>query len=134
MSIRGKAFIVGSYEHPDRVIPDRSTAQVHAEVAAGALKDAGLTLQDIDGFFCVGGAGGMLPIAMADYLGLTNLRFVDGTAVGGSSPVFHVGHAAAAIAMGRCSIALITLANRPRSEPMPRGLGTSPEASFELVY
>ena len=134
MSIRGKAFIVGSYEHPERVIPDKSTAQIHAEVSAGALKDAGLKLQDVDGFFCVGGPGGMLPIAMADYLGLTNLRFVDGTAVGGSSPVFHVGHAAAAIAQGRCNIALITLANRARSEAMPRGLGTNPEASFEMVY
>jgi len=134
MSIRGKAYIVGSYEHPDRVIPDKSTAQVHAEVAAGALADAGLTLNDVDGFLCVGGAGGMLPVAMADYLGLTNLRFVDGTAVGGSSPVYHVGHAAMAIAMGHCSVALISLANRPRSEAMPRGLGTSPEASFELVY
>jgi acetyl-CoA C-acetyltransferase len=134
MSIRGKAFIVGMYEHPDRVIPDRSTSQIHAEVAAGALKDAGLTLNDIDGFFAVGGAGGMLPVLLADYLGLTNLRYVDGTAVGGSSPVYHVGHAAAAIAMGRCNIALITLANRARSEALPRGLGASPEASFEMVY
>src|SRR5260370_6738413 len=97
MSIKGKAFIVGAYEHPDRIIPDRSVAQIHAENTAGALADAGLKLSDIDGLFIVGGAG-MLPVAMADYLGLNNLRYMDGTAVGGSSPVYHIGHAAAAIA------------------------------------
>jgi acetyl-CoA C-acetyltransferase len=133
VGIKGKAFIVGAYEHPDRVIPDRSVAQIHAENTAGVLADAGLKISDIDGFFCVGGAG-MVPVAMADYLGLTNLSYVDGTAVGGSSPVYHIGHAAAAIAMGKCNIALITLANRPRSESSPRSLTPSPEAAFELVF
>jgi acetyl-CoA C-acetyltransferase len=133
MSIKGKAYIVGAFEHPDRVIPDRSVAQIHAENTLGVLKDAGLQLSDIDGLFVVGG-GGMLPVSMADYLGLTNLRYLDGTAVGGSSPVYHVGHAAAAIAEGHCRVALITLANRPRSEAQPRSLNTSPETSFELVY
>ena len=133
MSINGKAYIVGAFEHPDRVIPDRSVAQIHAENTAGVLADAGLRLQDIDGLFCVGGAG-MLPVVMADYLGLNNLRYLDGTAVGGSSPVYHIGHAAAAIAMGKCNVALVTLANRPRSESAPRSLGSSPEGSFELVY
>jgi acetyl-CoA C-acetyltransferase len=133
MSIRGKSFIVGAYEHPLRVIPDKSVAQIHAEVCAGALKDAGLTLNDIDGLAVVGGSG-MLPVAMADYLGLNNLRYLDGTAVGGSSPVYHIGHAAMAIAQGRCKAVLVSLANRPRSESAPRSMGTSPEASFELVF
>src|SRR5215469_4141692 len=121
MSIKGKAYIVGAFEHPDRVIPDRSVAQIHAENTAGVLADAGLKLSDIDGLFVVGG-GGMLPISTADYLGLTNLKFVDGTAVGGSSPVYHIGHAAAAIAEGKCSVALVTLANRPRSEAAVRSV------------
>jgi acetyl-CoA C-acetyltransferase len=133
MSIKGKAFIVGAFEHPDRIIPDRSVAQIHAENTAGALADAGLKLSDIDGFFCTGGAG-MVGVAMADYLGLTNVSYLDSTMVGGSSPVYQVGHAAAAIAMGKCSIALVTLANRPRSEVAPRSVNTSPETSFELVY
>ena len=41
MTIRGKAHIAGAYEHPDRKIPDKSVAQVHAEVALGAVADAG---------------------------------------------------------------------------------------------
>jgi len=134
MSIRGKAYIVGAFEHPDRAIPDRSTAQVHAEIVSGVLKDAGLQLSDIDGLFIVGGASGMLPVAMADYLGLNNLRYMDGTAVGGSSPVYHIGHAAAAVAEGKCNIALVSLANRPRSETGPRQATPSPESSFEVVF
>jgi acetyl-CoA C-acetyltransferase len=133
MSIQGKAFVVGAYEHPDRIIPDRSVAQIHAENTAGVLADAGLKLSDIDGFFCTGGAG-MVGVAMADYLGLTNVSYLDSTAVGGSSPVYQVGHAAAAIAVGKCNVALVTLANRPRSEQAPRSVNTSPETSFELVY
>jgi acetyl-CoA C-acetyltransferase len=133
MSIKGKAYVVGAFEHPDRVIPDRSIAQIHAENTSGVLADAGLRLSDIDGLFVVGG-GGMLPISTADYLGLTNLKFVDGTAVGGSSPVYHIGHAAAAIAEGKCSVALVTLANRSRSEAQVRSVSQAPESSFELVY
>ena len=133
MSIKGKAYVVGAFEHPDRVIPDRSVAQIHGENTAGVLADAGLRLSDVDGLFVVGG-GGMLPISTADYLGLTNLKYVDGTAVGGSSPVYHIGHAAAAIAEGKCNVALVTLANRPRSEAAARSVNQSPEASFELVF
>ena len=52
MSIKGKAYIVGAYEHPTRKAPDKSVAQLHAEVAKGALEDAGLTKDDVDGYFC----------------------------------------------------------------------------------
>ena len=38
LSIKGKAYIAGIYEHPTRHAPDKSTAQLHAEVAKGALK------------------------------------------------------------------------------------------------
>jgi acetyl-CoA C-acetyltransferase len=98
MSIRGQAHIAGPYEHPDRKIPDKSVAQVHAEVAVGALKDAGLTTTDVDAYFCAADAPGFGPISMAEYLGLKNLRYVDSTETGGASYLTHVGHAAAAMA------------------------------------
>jgi acetyl-CoA C-acetyltransferase len=133
MSIKGKAFIVGAYEHPDRVIPDKSVSQIQAEVAIGALKDAGLSLSDVDGYFYTGqlNLGGT---ATSDYLGLTNLKCLDTTMTGGSSPMFQIGHAAAAIALGKCSIALVTLAARPRSERASRAQGQNPESAFEQVY
>ena len=49
MSIKGKAYIAGAYEHPTRLARDKSLAQLHAEVAKGALEDAGLTKADVDG-------------------------------------------------------------------------------------
>jgi len=135
VTIRGKAHIAGAYEHPDRKIPDKSVAQVHAEVALGALADAGLTLDDVDAYFCAADAPGFGPISMADYLGLKHLSYLDSTETGGSSYLVHVGHAAAAIAAGKCRVALITLAGLPRSRPMPRAAqATAPEAGFESVF
>jgi acetyl-CoA C-acetyltransferase len=130
VSIRNKAYISGAYEHPTRLAPDKSTPQLHAECAAGALADAGLSLQDVDGYFCAGDAPGFGGMSMVDYMGL-KVRHVDSTETGGSSYILHVGHAAQAIAAGKCSVALITLAGRPRSEPFGRQLGNAPEAPFE---
>ncbi len=140
MSIKGKAYIAGIYEHPTRKATDKSLAQLHAEVAKGALDDAGLTVDDVDAYFCAGDAPGLGPLSMADYMGLRNLRHVDSTDVGGSSYVLHVGHAAEAIAAGKCKVALITLAGRPRSEGMatgtaPRNYGSgAPDVQFEFPY
>jgi acetyl-CoA C-acetyltransferase len=136
MTIRGKARIAGAYEHPDRKIPDKSVAQVHAEVALGALADAGLTMSDVDAYFCSGDAPGFGPISMADYLGLKRLRYMDSTETGGSSYLVHVGHAAAAIAAGKCRVALITLAGLPRSQRTARASAapSAPEAAFEQPF
>jgi acetyl-CoA C-acetyltransferase len=136
MTIRGKARIAGAYEHPDRKIPGKSVAQVHAEVALGALADAGLTMSDVDAYFCSGDAPGFGPISMADYLGLNRLRYMDSTETGGSSYLVHVGHAAAAIAAGKCRVALITLAGLPRSQRTARASAapSAPEAAFEQPF
>jgi acetyl-CoA C-acetyltransferase len=138
MSIKGKVCIAGIYEHPTRHAPDKSVAQLHAEVAAGALADAGIKKADIDGYFCAGDAPGLGGLSMIDYLGL-KVRHVDSTETGGSSYLVHVAHAAEAIATGRCSVALITLAGRPRSEGssgvQPRSYGAAaPDAAFEYPY
>ncbi len=114
MSLNGKACIVGAYEHPTRMAENLSVMRLHADVAAGALADAGLTKDDIDGYFCAGDAPGLGTATVAEYLGL-RLRHVDSTECGGSAPILHVAHAAEAIAAGRCNIALITLAGRPRA-------------------
>ncbi len=139
MGIRGAACIAGIYEHPTRHAPDKSLAQLHAEVAKGALADAGLSKDDIDGYFCAGDAPGMGPISMCDYLGLKP-RHVDSTEIGGSSYLLHVSHAAQAIALGKCDVALVTLAGKPRSEGMatgtaPRVVAPSvPDGPFEQPY
>ena len=125
MSLKGAAYIAGAFEHPTRKAPDKSVALLHAECALGALQDAGLTKQDVDGYFCAGDAPGMGPLSMVDYMNL-RVRHVDATDIGGSSYLMLVAHAAEAIAAGRCNVALITLAGRPRSEG--QATGTAPRA------
>jgi acetyl-CoA C-acetyltransferase len=139
MSIRGKAYIAGIYEHPRRDIPDRTLTQIHAELALGACADAGISLHDVDAVFTDSTVPGMGSLSLVEYLGLKT-TYLDNTETGGSSYVGHVGHAAAAIAAGKCSIALCTLAGKPRnpSRGGMRGGGGGgdgpPEGSFEQLW
>ena len=139
MSIRGKAYIAGIYEHPRRDIPDRTLAQIHAELALGACADAGISLSDVDAVFTDSTVPGFGSLSLIEYLGL-KVSYVDNTETGGSSYLSHVGHAAAAIAAGKCSIALCTLAGKPRN-PGRGGFGGRggggdgpPEAAFEGMW
>jgi len=138
MTIKGKAYIAGAFEHPTRKATDKSVAQLHAECAKGALEDAGLTKDDVDGYFCAGDAPGANAFSLANYMGL-RLKHYDTTDSGGSSYLVHVGHAAEAIAAGKCNVALITLAGRPRSEGSSgtqvriRGVDL-PDAPYEIPY
>jgi acetyl-CoA C-acetyltransferase len=131
MSIRGKAFIVGAYEHPGRSLPDKTIPQIHAEIAVGALKDAGLSLKDVDGFFSDAAGMGMGVVSLAEYMGL-NLSYMDSTESGGSSYLCHVGHAASAIAEGKCHVALVSLAGKGRGGP--GRYSEAPELGFEAPY
>jgi acetyl-CoA C-acetyltransferase len=131
------ACIVGAFEHPTRKAPDKTVAQLHAECAAGALADAGLAKRDIDAYFCSGDAPGMGPTSMIDYLNL-RVRHTESTDLGGCSYLALVAHARDAIAAGRCNVALITLAGRPRSEgssgTAPRTRPGTPEAPWEAPF
>jgi acetyl-CoA C-acetyltransferase len=129
--LRGAAHIVGAFEHPGRKLPDMSVVQLQTEVALGAVGDAGLSLSDVDGLFTGRDAPGVGGLSLAEHLGLS-LSYMDSTESGGASPLYHVGHAAAAIAMGKCSVALITLAGKARSGPM--GGTPPPEDPFETVF
>ena len=66
-------FVVGAFEHPTRLATDKSVAELHAEVAIGALSDAGISKNEIDGYFCASDAPGIGPLSMIEYMGL-NVR------------------------------------------------------------
>ena len=139
MSSKSNACIAGIYEHPLRVAPNHTVAQLHAEVARGALLDAGLSLNDVDGYFCAGDAPGMGPVSMVDYLGLKKVSYLDSSDIGGASYLAHVSHAARAIAQGQCKVALITLAGRPKSEgssgtQVRSQYASAPDFAFEKPY
>src|SRR4029077_2547328 len=140
MSIKDKSYIIGVYEHPTRLATDKTIPQLHAESAKGAVEDAGISKADIDGYSCAAGdTPGLGALSMIDYLGL-KLKHWDSTDTGGSSYLLQVGHAAEAIAAGKCSIALITLAGRPRTEGVATGTAPraataqSAETAFENPY
>src|SRR5690606_35786710 len=84
MSIKNKAYVVGAFEHPTRYAPDKSTVQLHAECAIGALKDAGLELKDVDGYFGARDIPGTNATWLVDYLNL-KLTHIDATDTGGCS-------------------------------------------------
>ena len=130
------AYIVGAFEHPTRKAEGISAAQLHMQSAKGALADAGLTFDDVDGYFCAGDAPGLGPMSMLEYMNL-NVSHFDSTDSGGSAYLVHVAHAAQAIAAGKCNVALITLAGRPRaagakSAKMP--LAPTPDTPFEAPH
>jgi acetyl-CoA C-acetyltransferase len=139
MSLKGAGYIVGAWEHPTRKAADKSVTLLHAECAKGALDDAGLTLRDVDAYYCAGDAPGLGPMSMIDYMGL-KVRHMDSTDVGGSSYQVAVGHALQAIQTGRANVCLLTLAGRPRSEGMATGTAPRPgnpaqaEMQFEYPY
>ena len=135
-----RVFIAGAFEHPTREAPDKSSMQLHAEVARGALEDAGVTKDRVDGYLTADVPEyeyGLSPLIVADHLGL-EVSYVDSTDIGGAAYISHVGHAASAIRDGKCDIALITLAGRPRSRGQATGSGTRPlrsmQDSFERIY
>jgi acetyl-CoA C-acetyltransferase len=130
------AYVAGAFEHPTREAPDKATMQLHAEVASGALADAGLGHADVDGLFTAG-VPGLPPLTLADYLGLEP-TYADTTDYGGSSYISHVGHAVSAIRDGKCDVALVTLAGRPRSRNQDTGTGVrelkTVQDSYERIY
>jgi acetyl-CoA C-acetyltransferase len=124
MNFSRQTAIVGVHEHETRWAPDKTEYQIAAESAQLALADAGLTLQDVDGYF-VAGVPGMAPALMCDYM---NIRpnVVDSTSIGGTSFLAHAAHAASALITGRCEVALITYGSTAASQSIP--IGTRPRS------
>ena len=134
MTIKGKAYIGGIFEHPARKLGNSiSQAELHAQCSKGALDDAGLTFRDVDGYFGAGDVPGGL-LSMVDYLNI-DVKHLDQTYTGGSSYVYLVAHAAEAIAAGKCSVALLSLADfgRRGTAVRDRGEGIA-EQPFEMPY
>lgn len=103
-TVRYKTAIIGASETTElNNIPNMSSLMLAADAAMNAIKDCGIDKNEIDGIFSTHS-----PPQLAHYLGITP-KVVDGTSVGGCSFVLHVRHAAAALALGYCNYALITM-------------------------
>lgn len=113
--LRGRAAIVGIAESTlGEVGPGISSLDLIGQATTRALADAGLTLRDVDGLFTHSAFFPLPALTTAEYLGIRP-RYLDGTAIGGSSFVGHLWHAAAAIESGQCEVALVTYGSNQRS-------------------
>lgn len=92
-----------------------SVVEIMADAVLAALKDANLTLRDVDGVFAVTPYYWMPSVTLADQLGIQP-KVTDSTNIGGASVIAHVGHAMRAIAAGHCEVAVIAYASTQRSD------------------
>ncbi len=128
----GSIAIVGAAETDEvGVLPNHSQIHLHVEAARNAIKDAGLDVGDIDG---IAGAGASIEVAW--HLGIKP-TYVDTTAVGGTSFLLHVRHAAAAITAGHAKTVLITHGESGKSRNGVPGRGpdpSGPSGQYEAPY
>jgi acetyl-CoA acetyltransferase len=131
---RSKAAVVGAAETTQLgVIPNMSQVQLHADAALNAVRDAGISISDIDGIATAGES----PESLAHYLGITP-TWIDATGVGGCSFLMHVRHATAALEAGLCRTVLITHGESGRSRIAAAGFPIPIQGSllqqFETPY
>lgn len=109
-----KFAIVGAAESDLGKVPGMTSLDLQAQAAGRALRDAGLTLKDVDGVFAHVDDK-FASIQLAEYLGIRP-RYVDSTSVGGMSNVMHIRHAMAAIEAGMCEVALVAYGSTQLSD------------------
>ncbi|MDM9561973.1 acetyl-CoA acetyltransferase [Bordetella petrii] len=122
--LSGSVAIVGAAESDLGKVPGLSALELQGQAAQRALRDAGLTLRDVDGVFAHTDDR-FSGLQVAEYLGVRP-RYVDSTNVGGMSNVLHIRHAMAAIQAGMCDVALITYGSTQLSDGS-RKLGVTAE-------
>ncbi|MEA2155701.1 MAG: hypothetical protein QOE11_1841 [Solirubrobacteraceae bacterium] len=114
--LRGAVAVAGVAESRlGEVGPGVTPLELIGEAAAGALEDAGLSKNDVDGLFTASAYYGLPTVNVGEELGIRP-RYSDSTNLGGASFVSHLLHAAAAIHAGLCEVALIVYASTQRSD------------------
>src|SRR5213595_3172492 len=112
---RGAAAIVGAAESDlGQVADGLNPIDLMAQGIARAAEDAGVRLRDIDGLLCATTQSRTSGLNLSEYLGISP-RFIDTTILGGSSFMFHVAHAVAALQLGLCEVAAIAYGSTQRS-------------------
>jgi len=112
---RGSAAIVGVAESDlGAVAKEMSPIDLMAQGIQRALADCGLHLRDVDGLICATTQSRTSGLALSEYLGISP-AFIDTTILGGSSFMFHVAHAQAALQLGLCKVAVIAYGSTQRT-------------------
>jgi len=114
--------------------------RMHAQAAAAAAIDAGISLRDVDGVLTCNSYTEPYrqhSVVLAEYLGIEP-HYTATLALGGASHAAMVGHAASAIATGVCDTVLIASADNPltalsTSETVAKLAGWG-HPTYELPY
>ncbi len=112
---RGGAAIVGAAESDlGQVADGLNPIDLMAQGIARAAEDAGIRVRDIDGLLCATTQSRTSGLNLSEYLGISP-KFIDTTILGGSSFMFHVAHAVAALQLGLCEVAAIAYGSTQRT-------------------
>lgn len=153
MGLRGEAAIVGFHELPAERKPagkPEFLLEQWARLAAAAVADAGLRVEDVDGLVTTGIFESELfvPSTVVEYLGL-KVNFAEYVDLGGASAAAMVWRAAAAIELGICEAVLCAIPANYLTPMHPERLPNmgdalhfgassfrygSPQAEFEIPY
>lgn len=115
--MRGETVIAGIGHTAFGKLPGRSTVSLNIEACRHALADAGLGPEDVDALFVkvpTSKVEMMYGQKLAEAMGLTP-RVGGVWDQGGASNISMISFAAMAIAAGQCEVALVTLADNPRT-------------------
>lgn len=120
---------------PQRRTDGVSTMELLMRVSAEAIKDAGISAEEIDGLMVapqVGETPQHVPATIAEYFGIkpTMSNVVD---LGGASGPGMIWRAAAAIAAGQCETVLCVIGNH-RNTPAPRSPNRNPAREFDTPF
>jgi acetyl-CoA acetyltransferase len=115
--MRGKTVIAGIGHTAFGKLPGRSTVSLNIEACRKAIEDAGLSPRDVDGLLVkvpTSKVEMMYGQKLAEAMGLEP-RFGGVWDQGGASNISMIAIAAMAIEAGQCEVALVTLADNPRT-------------------
>jgi len=118
--MKNRAVISGVYGTPAGKLPESTSLSLHAQAAFGALADAGLSLNDVDGVLCAYSLAEPHPMPssiFSEYVGLQP-NYSASISAGGASACLMVMTAKALVESGVCRhILLVTGDNRLTGMP-----------------
>jgi acetyl-CoA acetyltransferase len=135
--LRGRTAIVGIGLAGCGEAPGFSELDLAAEASRRAVKDAGLSMKDIDGVVTASLETNMPVLSLAEYLGIRP-SFSDGTGIGGSSFIAHLIPAAMALELGLCHAVLVAYGSTARTGRLrgayAKARSVLNEAQYEAPY
>lgn len=107
-----------------------SEMELLAQAASRAVRDAGLTMADIDGIATCSSSATMWAMPVIEYLGLRP-KFIESTMLGGSSFLAHLLPSMLALASGQCNAVLVCYGSTQRTAKFGRKEGVKARALLD---